>query len=297
MMEPLRKNLEASVKTIPLKPPSIPYVSNVSGDWIRAGEATDPAYWAAHLVSAVQFSRGLKLLLEGDNRVFIEVGPGRTLATFLEQQGKTGPGPGRVNRAINLVRHQREEINDQELLADALGQLWQAGIAIDWGEYYRGQKRRRVPLPGYSFEKKHFGLPNKVYRVLANLQGRELPAEEETGEEQQAREAPPGDEEEREEEYCAPRDALETNLVAVWREVLGIDKIGIYDNFFHLGGDSLTTTQLMSRVREKYPVETRVKDFFQDPTVAALASRVKKLLIQKIKHLPPGQKGMAKMEK
>jgi len=291
MMEPLRKEFRETVKTIPMKPPAIPYVSNVSGDWMRAGQATDPAYWAGHLVSAVQFSRGLELLLESDNGVFIEVGPGRTLATFLEQQGKTGPDPGRVNRAINLVRHQREEIDDQELLVDALGQLWQAGIAIDWKEYYRGQKRQRVPLPGYSFEKKYYGLPNKVYRLLANLQGRELPAEEGTGEEQQAREAPPGDEEKREVEYYAPRDALETNLAALWREVLGIDKIGIYDNFFHLGGDSLTITQLMSRVREKYLVETRVKDFYQDPTVAALASRVKKLLIRKIKNHPPQPKG------
>jgi acyl carrier protein len=92
------------------------------------------------------------------------------------------------------------------------------------------------------------------------------------------------------EDYEAPRDDLERIISGLWEQVLGFERIGIYDNFFDLGGDSLTATQLVARINEKYPVEVSIKEFFKEPTIASLAGHVKKLLTEKIKNLSPAEK-------
>ena len=95
---------------------------------------------------------------------------------------------------------------------------------------------------------------------------------------------------EEDEEFAAPRDDLEKNIAKVWQEFLGIEKIGIYDNFFHLNGDSLTATRLVAHIKEIYPVEVTLQDFFEEPTIAYLGKTIKKLLIQKLKNLSPEER-------
>jgi len=72
----------------------------------------------------------------------------------------------------------------------------------------------------------------------------------------------------------APRNALEARLALIFGEVLGIDGVGIDDNFFDLGGHSLLATRLISRVREVVHPATAVSDLFEAPTVAELARRL-----------------------
>src|SRR5205085_896322 len=75
--------------------------------------------------------------------------------------------------------------------------------------------------------------------------------------------------------YAPPRDDIERALVQIWQEVLGIDQIGIYDNFFDLRGHSLLGTQVVSRVREILQIEMPLRYLFQSPTVAGLAEQIK----------------------
>ncbi|WP_139292531.1 non-ribosomal peptide synthetase, partial [Xenorhabdus thuongxuanensis] len=70
--------------------------------------------------------------------------------------------------------------------------------------------------------------------------------------------------------YIAPRNALETQLCAIWREVLGLEKIGIEDNFFRIGGDSIISIKLVSKLR-RAGFSLQVKSIFEAPTVAQLA--------------------------
>lgn len=67
MMEPIVSSFTELVKTFSLKPPKIPYLSNVTGTWITAAEATDPSYWTKHLCQAVRFADGVQELWK--NRV------------------------------------------------------------------------------------------------------------------------------------------------------------------------------------------------------------------------------------
>jgi acyl carrier protein len=72
--------------------------------------------------------------------------------------------------------------------------------------------------------------------------------------------------------YRPPRNEAEEAIAAVWRELLGIDRVGAHDNFFELGGHSLLALQLTTRLREILHVEVRVQDVFEAPTVSELAA-------------------------
>lgn len=78
-------------------------------------------------------------------------------------------------------------------------------------------------------------------------------------------------------EYIAPRNPVEEVLVGVWCEVLGLDRIGVNDNFFDLGGHSLKATQIVSRVNDAFRVRTTLQSLFENPTVALSAQALERL--------------------
>ena len=72
-------------------------------------------------------------------------------------------------------------------------------------------------------------------------------------------------------DYLAPRTAVETMLVRIWSEVLGLDQVGVHDNFLELGGDSLLAGQVIARVIGDFRVELPLRSLFESPTVADMA--------------------------
>ena len=77
--------------------------------------------------------------------------------------------------------------------------------------------------------------------------------------------------------YAAPRNAVEELLTLIWAQVLGTERVGIHDNFFHIGGHSLMATQLISRVRSAFQVELPLRCLFETPTVAEIAQQAQSL--------------------
>ncbi len=74
--------------------------------------------------------------------------------------------------------------------------------------------------------------------------------------------------------YVAPRNLIEEILVQIWAQVLGIEQVGIHDNFFTVGGHSLLGTQVISRLRDTFQVELPLRSLFEAPTVAGLTERI-----------------------
>jgi amino acid adenylation domain-containing protein len=77
--------------------------------------------------------------------------------------------------------------------------------------------------------------------------------------------------------YAAPQTAIERQIVDIWTEILKLEKIGIHDNFFDLGGYSLLGTQFLTRLRQLFSIELSLRVLFELPTVAELANRVENL--------------------
>lgn len=75
-------------------------------------------------------------------------------------------------------------------------------------------------------------------------------------------------------DYEVPENELEEKVASVWREIIGIDKIGRHDNFFELGGDSLLATQLTARLREKFHVEFSLQSLFESSTIAGITEQI-----------------------
>ena len=78
--------------------------------------------------------------------------------------------------------------------------------------------------------------------------------------------------------YIAPRTVAEKRVVSILAELLGLEKVGVNDNFFFLGGHSLLGTQLIARVRSIFGVELPLRKVFDSPTAAELASEIERLL-------------------
>ena len=135
-----------------LEPPRLPYLSNVTGTWIEPAQATDPAYWLRQLRQPVRFAAALQELARDPDRVLLEVGPGRGLATLVRRQ------EGAALPAISSLGKPGEEAREEETLLTALGRLWLAGVEVDWQRFAAGEQRRRLSLPTYPFERRRYWL-------------------------------------------------------------------------------------------------------------------------------------------
>jgi len=165
MMDPVLQDFEAAVRQVKLNPPQVPYVSNLTGDWITAKQTQDPAYWAQHLRQTVQFNRCASVLLKEENAVFLEVGPGVTLSTFIGKNADKKP----AHKVLNLVRHAKENTRDDAFLLTKVGQLWLYGARIDWDAFYAGAKEKpvKLPLPLYPFDRQRYRIDETAMRRQA----------------------------------------------------------------------------------------------------------------------------------
>ncbi len=157
MMEPMLEPFKGKVAEMELHEPQMPYVSNVTGTWITVEEATDPDYYARHVRSGVRFMDNIQTLLENEQTVLVEVGPGTTLSALARRHPANTLG--RV--IVSTLHHPSEEQSDEAYLLSALGRLWLAGVQPDWNRFYENERRLRLSLPAYPFERQRYWLESK----------------------------------------------------------------------------------------------------------------------------------------
>ncbi len=165
MMEPIVDEFISALHKIDLKTPKTPYISNVSGTWITDEQATDPAYYARHLRQTVRFADGITPLLQDSQNLFLEIGPGRTLTGCVARHASITQS----HTVVNSTRHNNDLQSDAHVLQTAIGKLWQAGYTIsNWERFYEDERRYRIPLPTYAFERKRFWLEPSVTNTLSS---------------------------------------------------------------------------------------------------------------------------------
>ncbi len=152
MMEGAVAPFTSLLSSIKLSPPSIPYVSNVTGKWITAEQATSPAYYAAHLRRPVQFEAAIRTLAEDHGLFFLEVGPGNALSTL----ARANLGGERAKHVTASLSHPRRADRDSKAMLEAVGRLWLSGVPVSWPALANGSLPRRIPLPTYPFERQRY---------------------------------------------------------------------------------------------------------------------------------------------
>ena len=138
-------------RTIRFSAPSIPYVSNLTGTWITAVDVTDPTYWVRHLRQAVRFSDGIETILTDPNRVLLEIGPG----PHAHQPGPAGATarPSAWPRRCGTRRRRPPTSPSPSAPSAGSGS---SGVELDAADLHRDERRRRVPLPTYPFERNRY---------------------------------------------------------------------------------------------------------------------------------------------
>lgn len=152
MMESILDKFKQRVEQESLKAPQIPYISNLTGDWITEAQATDANYWVQHLRQTVLFAQGIEKILSNPEQVLLEVGPGRTLSSLTKRH----PAHNQEQLVLTSLRHPKEEKSDVTCLLTTVGNLWLAGVNVDWLAFYSQEERYRVPLPTYPFERQRY---------------------------------------------------------------------------------------------------------------------------------------------
>ncbi|MFD4628394.1 type I polyketide synthase [Streptomyces sp. NPDC058284] len=270
----------AALAGVPLHAPEVPYVSNVTGTWITAEQATDPAYWGRQLRDPVLFADGLRTLREVPGRTLLEVGAGNTLRALAGR----GTGPGGAPVVATLGTDQ--DAADAGPLLDAVAQLWVRGVPVDLGALGGEGPRRRVALPTYPFERQRYFVDVPTGPSAAPALSPSPSARTTSPAPAEAPHEPRLTRYERPElptAYTAPRTALEETVAEVWQDVMGVTPVGAHDNFFDLGGHSLLAAQVVTRLQDLLPVTLTVTDLLsQAQTVAQTAEAVERRLHEKL---------------
>ncbi len=248
LMDPILDAFAEELARTPLAAPTVPILSNVSGDWLRAEEATDPAYWVRHLRGTVRFADGLRRLIDADpTRLLVEAGPGSTLIRLARG---AGAGEAQAIAALPLTPEPGEGRDGHTALLDAVGRVWSAGGTID-RKAAAGGATRRMALPPYPFAAIRLWIePNAV--AAASDHGPTPPP--------QPTPEPPA--------TVGGREAV---IAEVWRDVLGVPQVGPEDDFLALGGDSLIAVRIATRLRARLGCEVAASALFRGGTVAGLA--------------------------
>ncbi|BBY95272.1 phthiocerol synthesis polyketide synthase type I PpsE [Mycobacterium gallinarum] len=240
------------LSTVTLRAPRIPMLSNVTGTWMTDEEATDPHRWAKHIRSTVRFADELAELLGDAQRVLVEVGPGGSLTGSAVRV----PGWSETHRAVRLMRHPLQSRNDRDTFLLGLGQLWSAGVDVDWTA--RHGEAQHVTLPGYAFARqRHWIEPAAFVRSggsapLGAAVSESLPAARQPAIATDA------------------RSQMLATLQRIWSQCLGVESIAPGDNFFELGGDSLLAIGVaMTAAHEG--VELTPQDLYDHDSLGALA--------------------------
>jgi len=158
---------------------------------------------------------------------------------------------------------------------EALGREWTEGAAVDWNALHAGERRCRVPLPTYPFERQRYWVEPRPARAAAPAAGAAQPGAA----------AARGPRPNLLTEFVAPSTDLEVKVAEVWEEFLGIEGIGAYDDFLELGGHSLLGIRVLARLREHFQVDLPPDALYTAPTVADMASLVENLLLAEIEAL------------
>jgi glutamate-1-semialdehyde aminotransferase/acyl carrier protein len=254
-MDPILEPFGEVVRSVRLSAPTIPFVSTVTGTWIEPEQATDPEYWTGHLRKTVRFAPAVRTLLQDPARLLLEVGPRASLSTLARQQAVAGQKSHAVTSLTDSVE------GECEAWLQAVGQLWSAGVGIDFAAL--SPERRRVRLPPYPFDRQRFWIeppPAAESRIVSEPLIEPPAVVAPTAVPEVPEMTPPVA------TASAPRkERLVQELRLMFEDVSGIDMDGAASDtpFLELGLDSLALTQVALQLQRTFSVKVTFRQLIE----------------------------------
>jgi thioester reductase-like protein len=266
-MERAGHELAEAVPDLRSFPPSIGLVSNLTGRMLPKDEVIGADYWGRQLRNTVRFSDCAGTLLAAPGRVFLEVGPGRTLGSFLLGHSAWSSTEHQV--CASLPGRAGSGTEDRQAMLSALGSLWEAGVEPQW-ETLHELRPRPVALPTYPFERSRHWIDPALPRPVDGPAAPQLPAAPEP----LGAEAGPASEQPTSAASGTRLSDTLQQVISVFEDLLGVAAVAPDDDFFALGGHSMLGVELTARLREVTGVELPLTAVFDRPIPTEVAQLV-----------------------
>ncbi|MBU2969549.1 acyltransferase domain-containing protein [Pseudoalteromonas sp. C2R02] len=235
------------VEKIQLNPPSIDIIPSTPG--YSCSDLNTSEYWVQHLRKEVCFHDVVKQSIQ-DSDIMLEVGPGAALCSFVQSSMSN-----ENTLAISSMANAKYADKEQSIFLNSLGQLWCMGIEVEFKKIGIGTEGKAFGLPTYEFSKQEYWLERKIAKI-----GEAQIDESETS--------------------IVPHQKSETildvesSLLEIWKQVLGITDLKVDDNYFEIGGDSLLSVDLFSKIKVKYKITLPISTLFTHPTISLLTKKL-----------------------
>jgi acyl carrier protein len=188
---------------------------------------------------------------------------------MLSSLAKIHPARGTEQVILSSLRPPGIVQSDTVFVLNTLGQLWLSGVTVDWSGFYAYERRQRLPLPTYPFQRQHYWVEPSAPSVP--------PPQADNG-----RPAPPvapaadvidtiAGVRASDADHGTPGTRIQALVAETWQDVLGVPHIGLHDDFFELGGNSILITEVIARLNEIFHVDLSALNLLESPTVAGLS--------------------------
>jgi len=207
--------------------------------------------------------------------IFLEVGPQR----LLQQLAQRLPISTKNQIALSSTASEKSEYVS---LLSTLGSLWVRGVPIDWNSVYDKKDVRRVSLPTYPFERQRCWVERPGPAIAEAGTSVQQPEMADTSNSRgpipitlhsRPRLSTP---------YLAPSTPTQIRLVSILEPVFGITPLGIHDNFFALGADSLMAVGVVSQLNEQYGIQLAAVHLYEALDIASLAVIIDEMVAESV---------------
>ncbi|MER8691071.1 amino acid adenylation domain-containing protein [Mesorhizobium sp. M1136] len=271
LLDPILPEFKIHAEKVELRAPQVPFMSTVLGDWLEPDVQLDGSYWVRNLRETVQFHQTFDRLVQSGHELFIEMGPGAALT------GHSKRSQSEINLrspvAFAALPGGDHGQGDRLRLLQTLGKLWTFGVRIDWSGLHDHKPPQRTPLPPYPFDRKRYWLDpvvTKEQEQNADLNQPDIAAA--------SVDRPTGNEGGRSPAVVemSAEAALDSQIAAVYRDILGLDEVALTDSFFDLGGDSLSALSVIDRIEQLTGERWAVSLLLEHQTPRGLATALSK---------------------
>jgi len=276
MLDPMLPGFAEVVKSVPMHPPQVPFVSSLTGTWITDEQARSHDYWVQQVRRAVRFSNGIAELLEDPANILVEVGPGQTLSTLARQH----PAKKAVQEIVASLKNEesvKEDLRSLDMMSmlQAAGRIWAAGGSLDWARLHNNEVRQRVPLPTYPFERQRYWIDSPVLDTTTQVA---QPVNEIKGS-SDSKEQPvtPQPNQTPEEIRGAQHRTALLKLTTLFSDISGLsaEKLIPSAPFFEIGLDSLLLTQASTAIEKSFGVRVTFRQLLEElSSLDALAAHL-----------------------